>query len=122
MKPPIAELERRRPVWDVMSEFFLDTQLLADDHARIARRLDESGYALAELEQILWHEVSPALWWNLTSVAGECWFFDMAAVERQILEQPAGALRRWLTYRAGGLVARHAWQCVRPLLKRGRAV
>ena len=56
------ELERRRPVWAALSDLFLDTELEAADHQRIAHVLAASGYPESELERILCREVggSPA--------------------------------------------------------------
>lgn len=83
-----------------MSELFLDTQLDAADHARIAMTLASSGYSVDELDQILWSEVCPVLWGNCLCVAGAWSGFDMNEVERRILSRPAGAVRRWLSYTA----------------------
>jgi hypothetical protein len=110
------ERARRRSVWEAMSAFFLDTELTAADHARIADVLRESGYTLDELDRILWHELCPALWGNTVIVAGEWSGFDMAELERRILQRPAGAIRRWLSYYAGGRSARHDWAHVRAIL------
>jgi hypothetical protein len=53
--PPLAstDLDRRRPVWRVLSELYLDTWLDDGDHERIASVLVESRYSTAQLEEIL---------------------------------------------------------------------
>jgi hypothetical protein len=117
---PPNELDRRRPVWEAMSALFLDTELSAADHARIAGVLRGSGYSLDELDGILWHELCPALWGNTVIVAGEWSAFDRAELERRILQHPAGAIRRWWSYYAGGRAARHDWAHVRAVLAAAR--
>jgi hypothetical protein len=116
LKPPADDLARRRPVWEAMSEFFLDTQLESADHARIAEILMASGYSLNELDYILWREVSPVLWSNLASMAGIWDGFDMKDVEEQILRRPAGRLRSWWCRISGGRLANEPWQAVRSIL------
>jgi hypothetical protein len=64
------------PVWNALSELFLDTKLLHVDRVRIASVLASSPYSEAKLEQILRFEVTPVLRSNLMSVAGEWAGFD----------------------------------------------
>ena len=70
------EIESRRPVWEALSELFLDTELDETDFQRIAMCLAESPYGIGELEDILRFEVLPKLKWNLMCVAGEWAGFD----------------------------------------------
>ena len=63
--------DERFPVWEALSEFFLDTELQDHDHDRIATTLAASRYSTIEIKDILDYEVSPACKWNLYSVAGE---------------------------------------------------
>ncbi|HLP10028.1 MAG TPA: hypothetical protein VK178_17840 [Opitutaceae bacterium] len=69
--PTDPQIEERMPVWEALSEFFLDTELQPDDHERIARCLAASGYTEKELAGILAHEVYPSCKWNMLSPAGE---------------------------------------------------
>jgi len=48
------EIERRLPVWEAMSDLFLDTEITEDRYRYIARRVIESGYGKEEVERILW--------------------------------------------------------------------
>jgi hypothetical protein len=66
----ISQPEERLPVWDALAQFFLDDELQPGDYERIANVLADSRYSLAELEDILRHEVYPACKWNLICVAG----------------------------------------------------
>jgi hypothetical protein len=88
---PPDVLATRLPVWQALSEFWLDTELDDGALASIARTLAASPYSLDDLEAIHLHEVAPALHANLASVAGEWAGFDL-----QLLQQrcQAHALRR----------------------------
>jgi hypothetical protein len=70
--------EQRTPVWNALSELFLDTELQSDDHDRIAKILAASPYSEKKLEEILRFEVTPVLKANLMCVAGEWAGFDEA--------------------------------------------
>ena len=63
-------------MWEALSEFFLDTELDDTDYQRISGVLASSPYSIQDTEDILRHEVYPALIWNLRSVAGEWAGFD----------------------------------------------
>lgn len=65
------EIARRFPVWDAMSDLFLDTELGEADHRHIAEKVLESGYGPEEINRILWREVFPGVGDNLRCVAGE---------------------------------------------------
>jgi hypothetical protein len=63
--------DERFPVWDALSEFFLDTELDKRDYERISKILADSKYSINELQEILYYEVYPVCKWNMFSVAGE---------------------------------------------------
>jgi hypothetical protein len=65
----------RRPVWEALSTFFLDTDISLSRDYR-ARILAVSPYSLSELDAILADEVFPVCRWNLLTVAGEWAGFD----------------------------------------------
>lgn len=71
MSTPTETIRERMPVWDALSEFFLDTELQEDDHKRIARVLADSPYSEREIWEILRFEVYPPCHFNLLCVAGE---------------------------------------------------
>lgn len=121
MKATSEELERRRPVWEAMSAFFLDTELETHHHEQIAKVLLSSGYSNEELDAILWQELCPVLGCNLASIAGEWAGFDMNYVEDQILNHPAGAFRRWRSKVEGGWIAGVDWSKVLAILNSSRA-
>ena len=68
--PTEEEIQERMPVWDALSEFFLDDDLSTADYERIASVLVGSNYAEEELYAILRHEVHPACSLNLICAAG----------------------------------------------------
>jgi hypothetical protein len=63
--------DERFPVWDALSEFFLDTELQPSDYERISDTLAQSRYSVQELGDILYYEVYPECKWNMFCVAGE---------------------------------------------------
>ena len=70
MVAPSEDLLRRRPVWQALSDLFLDTELTEAFYRYIARTVIESGYGPAEIRGILWDEVFPVLELNLRHPAG----------------------------------------------------
>ena len=64
------ELERRKPVWDAMSDVFLDTETRWS-MPYVAHVLVQSGYDAEQLDAIWWREIVPECAWNLLQVAGE---------------------------------------------------
>jgi len=64
------ELERRRRVWEALSDMFLDTETRWY-FPRIALELVRSGYSREELDRIFRNERVPECGPNLLSVAGE---------------------------------------------------
>lgn len=90
-----AELAVRRPVWDALGELFLDTDT-RPGLPLIAWTLAESGLDEAALDEIWREEVTPALSFNLTLVAGEWGYFDLDWLTKQIVR------RRAIRYRLEG--------------------
>lgn len=112
-------IRERMPVWDALSEFFLDTELMDDDHQRIAQVLASSPYSETELWEILRFEVYPPCRYNLLSVAGEWGYFG----DEWLLEKVAPLmgkrpkftwpiLHRWMFD--------HHWEKVRVLIREMR--
>jgi hypothetical protein len=80
-----AALERRKPVWDAMSDVFLDTETRWA-MPRIAFTLVQSGYEPEELDAIWRDEIVPECSWNLNQVAGE---WAMFVLDEDALAPPA---------------------------------
>lgn len=105
-----ADLARRRPVWEALSELFLDTELRDPDLRRIAKVVAASSYSPAELEAILYDELYPILIWNLRTAAGVWVGFDGAWLEERIRARHRRRFRcpRWL-YIGRGMI-RADWE------------
>lgn len=71
-----AEITRRQPVWQALSDLFLDTEVRWWV-PRAAKVLVDSGYPVPVLEAIWRREVTPEFGANLLSVAGEWAGFDI---------------------------------------------
>ncbi len=69
-------IEERKPIWIVLSEFYLDTELQESDFRHIAFKIIESPYSIDKVKEINKYEVFPVLQPNLLSVAGEWAGFD----------------------------------------------
>lgn len=108
------DLERRRPVWDVMSDVFLDTETRWE-MPRIALALARSGYSVDELEAIWEHEIVPECAWNLLQVAGEWALFvvdedrltERAEGKRPLLDRMMGV--------ASPLVIGAQWRAIKAM-------
>jgi hypothetical protein len=79
------DLVRRQPVWEALSELFLDTELMPYTSKYIAKTLIESGYSPTEISEILWSEVFPVVECNLRHPAGVCWGFKLDWLQEAIL-------------------------------------
>jgi hypothetical protein len=107
------ELARRWPVWDVMSDLFLDTEVRWDV-PHIARRCVESGYDDETLERIFWMEVFPEAIGNLLQVAGE-WAalaLDEAALIRRAEAGKLPRLGQRISQHINGWMVRSEWHGV----------
>ena len=80
-----AVLERRRPVWLALSEFYLDTELDDADLLRIREVFVQSGYTPGEVRDIERKEVRPVVGVNALDVAGAWEGFDAQWLEQRIL-------------------------------------
>ena len=81
------EISNRFPVWDVLSEFWLDGWLDDSDFKRIANVLKKSPYSTDELWKICIYEVGPAVSSNLLSTAGEWGGFDPDWLRKMIIKK-----------------------------------
>ncbi|MBL8878560.1 MAG: hypothetical protein JNG88_05515 [Phycisphaerales bacterium] len=119
---PHEELPRRRPVWEAMSDFFLDNDLEDAALQEIAAILKKSGYSEAQLEDILETELAPLLYGNLclwVTIAGVWDGFDVGWIEAQLLagkhrwyQRWYGFANRWICDRTLRQVKEHYWNHV----------
>jgi len=93
-----AEFARRRPVWEALSAFFLDTELDDAQLRDIANTLRASAYKIAELEDILVTEVAPLLYAHARSVAGAWSGFSAEWIEERIAAGRHRAICPWYRF------------------------
>lgn len=82
-----AEIKRRKPVWPVLSKFYLDTELSEEEIQSIAEVIRTSQYSIEELKEINYSEVGPIVYSNLYSTAGVWNGFDEEWLYEQIIER-----------------------------------
>ena len=102
VKLTTKDLEYRRPVWEALSDLFIDTDNSFTHVGRIAV-LVASPYSLDELEQILIDEVYPVCRSNLSSIAGEWTGFDPQWLESRILCRLGSPFRSFHGFNFGRL-------------------
>ena len=84
IKPAAEDLAARQPVWEALSDMFLDTDTSLSRQWR-ADQLARSPYSIEQLEFILINEVYLICKYNLLSVAGEWAGFDPEWLKEKIL-------------------------------------
>lgn len=109
MKPAPEDLEHRRPVWEALSELFLDTDTSIARSSR-AGILAASPYSIEELEEILVDEVYPVCRSNLFWIAGEWAGFDPGWLEESILRRLRSPFHRWRRFSLGRLTVHLSWE------------
>jgi hypothetical protein len=92
MDPPAQDVEDRKPIWDFMQNFWMDTDpaiLLP----RVAEVCARSKYTMADLEAIYWNEVHPAVRFNMWMFPAPEWagFEINWLVERVLRKHRYGA-------------------------------
>ena len=92
LKSISEDAEYRRPVWQALSDMFLDTDTSLSRDWRV-KELAQSPYSLAELEEILVNEVYPACRGNLLCIAGEWAGFDLEWLEGRIRRRSNSPLK-----------------------------
>ncbi len=94
------ELEKRIPIWNSISEFYLDTELQNANYEAITNTFLNSDLHLSELKEIDLYEVFPVLKGNLMSVAGEWNGFDEKWLKKACTKtylKRKNSLFRWKT-------------------------
>ena len=112
MKSADTDLVNRRPVWEALSDLFLDTDVSLSRAWR-ASLLAASPYSIDDLERILIDEVYPICKYSLLSVAGEWAGFDQVWLEGRILRRLSSPMRALHAINLGRLIV--------PLLAEWRA-
>lgn len=71
-----ALLQKRKPIWIALSNFYLDTDLDTEELKQIIQVFKASPYSIDEIKLIDRFEVRPVVGGNLSSIAGEWSHFD----------------------------------------------
>jgi hypothetical protein len=119
--PAAQDLAARRPVWDALSEMYLDTDV-ALFRAHTAAQLASSPYSLEQLDAILLSEVNPVCKYNLALVAGEWAGFDLDSLQMRILERANSRFKflRWLNPMERWMPVAGEWRATRELVELAR--
>lgn len=120
---PERDLDHRRPVWEALSSLYLDTDTALARSWRV-ELLGRSPYSPEQLEEILTNEVQPVCRWNLYTVAGEWDGFDLAWLERKILDRRRSPWRfiGWLTRRRVSRLVSSEWAATKHDLRAVRGI
>jgi hypothetical protein len=86
IKPAVEDISARQPVWEALSDMFLDTDTSLSRQWR-ATQLAQSPYSIEQIEFILINEVYPVCKYNLLSVAGEWAGFNPEWLKSTILRR-----------------------------------
>jgi hypothetical protein len=87
MLPPDQDEDDRRPVWDTLQMFWMDTEP-SDCLRSSAEVCARSKYSLSEIEAIFWNEVRPAVGFNMYSGAAPEWAgFEIGWLSKRILQK-----------------------------------
>jgi hypothetical protein len=87
-------IQARLPLWQAVSDLWLDTQLSDEDMEVIARVMDESGLTIEELWRVYSYEVAPVVYRNAYSFAGEWVGFDPDWLRTEIVRNLRDRPRR----------------------------
>lgn len=103
------EIERRTPLWESLSDLWLDTELQNYDHQHIAEILASSGYSFDEIEEIFSEEVAPVVYGNLYTAVGVWDGFDLDWLYKEIIknlkkQETNFIYRTWVKSGAGKFV------------------
>ena len=117
MKTASEDIGNRLPVWEALSDLFLDTELQPTDLEHMGRILAESPYTFDEIETILYSEVYPVCIWNRRSVAGEWAGFDRSWLQEAILRHQESWIKIPRCLQMGHWMIREHWQIVKKELE-----
>jgi len=92
-----TDLARKKPLWLVLSDLFLDIEIEDSDLSSIVQIMKKSGFDLVEIGKILMDDVFPICIGNMYSVAG-VWtgFNENELFEAIIKSKPPNLLQRYI--------------------------
>jgi hypothetical protein len=100
MQSPELDIEDRKPIWDLMQYFWMDT----DPNILLPKIVEvcvNSKYSLGDIEAIFWNEVYPAVSFNMLLFPAPEWAgFEINWLVERILKKNRYGRRlpwRWLS-------------------------
>jgi hypothetical protein len=114
------DLKDRQPVWEALSEFWLDTELQEFQLNDIARVLAQSPYSFTEIKAIHLYEVAPSVSANVFSTAGVWSGFDanwlLECCKANVLRRDSvlWRARQWLQRPVVWFFTAHYWRQIAP--------
>ena len=88
------QIQARLPLWQALSDLFLDTQLCDAFMEGIARIMNESGLTIEELWRVYSYEVAPVVYMNAYSFAGQWLGFSPEWLRTEIVRNLRDRPRR----------------------------
>lgn len=123
IKSAAEDLPAREPVWETLSDMFLDTDTSLSRQWRV-EQLSQAPYSVEQLEFILIDEVYPVCRYNLLSLAGEWQGFDSEWLKTRILCRLASPFRFLHPLNLGRIFIRTSteWRATRKAILVARSV
>jgi hypothetical protein len=120
LKSAAEDIAHRQPVWEALSDLFLDTDTSLSRQWR-TQQLARSPYTLDQLERILVDEVYPVCKYN-RMLAGEWIDFDQTWLQQAILRRLNSPLRAFRILNLGHVVMRTSseWRATRQAIAETR--
>ncbi len=117
MKRPEEDIDDRTPIWDLLQDLFMDTDVTLS-YAPISKACASSKYTLDELEKILFNEVLPALKFNMFDLPAPEWvgFQTEWLVSRILKKHRFGKRKPWILRR----YTNFHWVALKPLIEEAR--
>ena len=114
MLRPEEDIRDRTPVWDLMQDLYMDTDVTLS-YELISKACANSKYTIDELESILFNEILPALRFNMVEMPAPEWagFETGWVVERILKKHRFGKRKPWLLRR----YTKNHWVAIKPLIE-----
>ncbi|HEY1599524.1 MAG TPA: hypothetical protein VGG64_07980 [Pirellulales bacterium] len=90
--------KERKWAWSTAATLFLDDDY-TNELGRISQSLAALPFSPQQLTAIFYDEVAPVVWWNLLSVAGECFGWNEEWLHARVSAVRPGLLHRLPGYR-----------------------
>ena len=117
MKKPEDDIDGRTPIWNCLQDLFMDTDV-SGSYPYIVSVCSQSQYSVAEIHDILFQEVLPALRFNLYALPAPQWMgFETSWLVKRILKKHQfGQRKPWF----GRRYVQDEWLKLKPLIQEAR--